>query len=197
MQVDALLNLPKKGLVHEAFQGLNLNLPPASSVMSVTSPDIVNVNPVPQNVLPEPKKSSSTMELVDSVTEVNQNKEQEAKFPINDSLLVGVGDKSSSPSAPASPISYPIIDLTEEAPAESSVAPSAAVAMKAPLQDVGGHNEVEMSLLQELEEMGFKQVDLNKEILKKNEYDLELSVDDLCGVEEWDPMLVELEEMVG
>ncbi|PHU23802.1 hypothetical protein BC332_08909 [Capsicum chinense] len=195
IQVDALLNLPKKGLVHEAFQGLNLNLPPASSVMSVTSPDIVNVNPVPQNVLPEPKKSSSTMELVDSVTEVNQNKEQEAKFPINDSLLVGVGDKSSSPSAPASPISYPIIDLTEEAPAESSVAPSAAVAMKAPLQDVGGHNEVEMSLLQELEEMGFKQVDLNKEILRKNEYDLELSVDDLCGVKEWDPMLVELEEM--
>ncbi|MCD7464770.1 Protein joka2 [Datura stramonium] len=83
----------------------------------------------------------------------------------------------------------------EEAPADSSVAPSAAVAMQAPLQDVRGNNEVEMSLLQELEEMGFKQLDLNKEILRKNGYDLERSVDDLCGVAEWDPILEELEEM--
>ncbi|KAK4362521.1 hypothetical protein RND71_017762 [Anisodus tanguticus] len=192
IQVDAVLNQPKQELVHEAFQGLNLNLPPASS--DVSGPNIFNVNPEPQNVLPEPK-SSSTMELVDSVAEVSQNKEQDAKFPINDSLLVGVGDKSSSPSAPGSPISYPIIDPTEEAPVISSMAPSAAVAMQAPLQDVRGNNEVEMSLLQELEEMGFKQVDLNKEILRKNEYDLEQSVDELCGVAEWDPLLEELEEM--
>lgn len=73
--------------------------------------------------------------------------------------------------------------------------PSAAVAMQAPLQDARGNFEVEMSLLQELEEMGFKQVDLNKEILRKNEYDLEQSVDDLCGVAEWDPILEELKEM--
>lgn len=190
IQVDALLNLPKKGLVHEAFQGLNLNLPPAGS--DASEPDIINVNSEPQNVLPEPK-SSSTMELVDSVAEVNQNKEQEAKFPINDSLLVGFGDKSSSP---GSPISYPIIDLTAEALVDSSMRPpSAAVAMQAPPQDVGGNNKVEMSLLQELEEMGFKQLDLNKEILRKNEYDLEQSVDDLCGVAEWDPILEELKEM--
>lgn len=194
MQVDALLSVPKKGLVHEAFQGLNLNLPPASTGSSGS--DIINVNSEPQNVLPEPK-SSSTMELVDSVAEVNQNKEQEAKFPINDSLLVGFGDKSSSPAASGSSISYPIIDLTEKAPVDSSMPPSTAVAMQAPLQDVRGNNEVEMSLLQELEEMGFKQVDLNKEILRKNEYDLEQSVDDLCGVAEWDPILEELEEMVG
>ncbi|KAK4350576.1 hypothetical protein RND71_029889 [Anisodus tanguticus] len=170
IQVDAVLNQPKQELVHEAFQGLNLNLPPASS--DVSGPDIFNVNPEPQNVLPE-LKSSSKMELVDSVAEVSQNKEQDAKFLINDSLLVGVGDKLSSPSAPGSPISYPIIDLTEEAPVVSSMAPSAAVAMQAPLQDV----------------------DLNKEILRKNEYDLEQSVDELCGVAEWDPLLEELEEM--
>lgn len=192
IQVDALLSLPKKGLVHEAFQGLNLNLPPASTGSSGS--DIINVNSEPQNVLPEPK-SSSTIDLVDSVAEVNQNKEQEAKFPINDSLLVGFGDKSSSPAASGSPISYPIIDLTEKAQVDSSMPPSTAVAMQAPLQDVRGNNEVEMSLLQELEEMGFKQVDLNKEILRKNEYDLEQSVDDLCGVAEWDPILEELEEM--
>ncbi|CAN4088059.1 unnamed protein product [Withania somnifera] len=196
IQVHALLNPPQKGLFHEAFQGLNLNLPPANS--DVSEPDIINVNSEPQNVFPEPK-ISSRMELVDSVAEVNQNKEQEAKFPINDSLLVGFGDKSSSPSAAAaaaSPISYPIIDLTEQAPVDSSMRPpSAVVAMQAPPEDVGGSNDVEMSLLQELEEMGFKQVDLNKEILRKNEYNLEQSVDDLCGVAEWDPILEELEEM--
>lgn len=192
IQVDALLSLPKKGLVHEAFQGLNLNLPPPST--GVSGSDIINVNSEPQDVLPEPK-SSSTMELVNSVAEVNQNKEQEAKFPINDSLLVGFGDKSSSPSAPGSPISYPIIDLTEKPPAGSSMRPSAAVSMQAPLQDGRGNVEVEISLLQELEEMGFKQVDLNKEILRKNEYDLEQSVDYLCGFAEWDPILEELEEM--
>ncbi|KAK6795095.1 hypothetical protein RDI58_008548 [Solanum bulbocastanum] len=192
IQVDALLSLPKKGLVHEAFQGLNLNLPPAGS--GVSGPDFINVNSEPQNVLPEPK-SSSTMELVGSVAEVNQNKEQEAKFPINDSLLVGFGDKSSSPSASGSPISYPVIDLTEKPSADSSMQSSSAVAMQAPLQDARGNFEVELSLLQELEEMGFKQVDLNKEILRKNEYDLEQSVDDLCGVAEWDPILEELKEM--
>lgn len=194
MQVDASSNLPKKELVHEAFHGLNLNLPPAGD--DTSGSDIINVNPGPRNVLPEPKSSSTTIELVDSVADVNQNKEQEAIFPTNDSLLVGFGDKSSS-SAPGSSISYPIIDLSEEAPAVTCVVPSAAVDTQAPPQGVRGNNEIETSLLRELEEMGFKQVDLNKEILRKNEYDLEQSVDDLCGVAEWDPILEELEEMVG
>ena len=30
-----------------------------------------------------------------------------------------------------------------------------------------------------------------------NEYDLEKSVDDLCGIAEWDPILEELQEMVN
>lgn len=51
-------------------------------------------------------------------------------------------------------------------------------------------------MLRELEEMGFRQIDLNKEILRQNNYNLEQSVDDLCGVNEWDPLLAELEEMV-
>ncbi|XP_016458014.1 protein JOKA2 [Nicotiana tabacum] len=192
IQVDASSNLPKKELVHEAFHGLNLNLPPAGD--DTSGSDIINVNPGPRNVLPEPKSSSTTIELVDSVADVNQNKEQEAIFPTNDSLLVGFGDKSSS-SAPGSSISYPIIDLSEEAPAVTCVVPPAAVDTQATPQGVRGKNEIEVSLLRELEEMGFKQVDLNKEILRKNEYDLEQSVDDLCGVAEWDPILEELEEM--
>ncbi|KAJ0715777.1 putative Gnk2-like domain-containing protein [Helianthus annuus] len=44
------------------------------------------------------------------------------------------------------------------------------------------------ALVKELEEMGFKQLDLNTEVLRMNDYDLEKSIDDLCGVLEWDPI---------
>jgi next-to-BRCA1 protein 1 len=46
-----------------------------------------------------------------------------------------------------------------------------------------------------LESMGFKQRDLNQELLKKNDYDVQRTVDDLVMAAEWDPMLEELEEM--
>lgn len=48
---------------------------------------------------------------------------------------------------------------------------------------------VEQTLLRELEEMGFKQIDLNKEILRQNQYDLEQSLEDLFAFIEWDPLL--------
>jgi len=64
-----------------------------------------------------------------------------------------------------------------------------------PAEAVDFDSLMEEKLLQELEEMGFKQVDLNKEILRQNKYNLEQSVDDLCGVNEWDPLLAELNEM--
>ena len=44
--------------------------------------------------------------------------------------------------------------------------------------------------------MGFRQADLNKEVLRQNEYDLQKSIDDLCGFHEWDPLLAELKELV-
>ncbi|KAI3933170.1 hypothetical protein MKW92_003643 [Papaver armeniacum] len=44
------------------------------------------------------------------------------------------------------------------------------------------NNNVEESLLKELADMGFKEIDLNREILRLNEYNLEQSLDDLCGV---------------
>ncbi|KAM0837979.1 hypothetical protein ACQ4PT_061291 [Festuca glaucescens] len=53
-------------------------------------------------------------------------------------------------------------------------------------------NDMEEKLLRELAEMGFSQADLNKEVLRQNEYDLQKSVDDLCGFHEWDPLLAEL-----
>lgn len=59
-----------------------------------------------------------------------------------------------------------------------------------------GENSIEQALLKELEEMGFKQVEVNREVLRSNDYDLEESVNQLCGISEWDPILEELQEMV-
>jgi next-to-BRCA1 protein 1 len=42
--------------------------------------------------------------------------------------------------------------------------------------------------MSELEVLGFMQTDLNKQILRQNNYDLEQSVVDLCGFNEWDPL---------
>ncbi|KAL2935919.1 Protein NBR1-like protein [Bienertia sinuspersici] len=58
-----------------------------------------------------------------------------------------------------------------------------------------GKTDVEETLLKELEDMGFNQIDVNKKVLRGNNYDLEKSVDDLCGVSEWDPILEDLKEM--
>ena len=67
--------------------------------------------------------------------------------------------------------------------------PSASVDGAKPAAEPPAKFLLEDKLLRELEEMGFKQVDLNKEVLRMNEYDLEQAVDDLCGVADWDPIL--------
>jgi len=56
-------------------------------------------------------------------------------------------------------------------------------------------SDMEEKLLRELAEMGFRQANLNKEVLRQNEYDLQKSIDDLCGFHEWDPLLAELKEL--
>ncbi|KAK1294703.1 hypothetical protein QJS10_CPA16g00427 [Acorus calamus] len=47
---------------------------------------------------------------------------------------------------------------------------------------IDGIDPMEETLLKELDEMGFKEINLNKEILRLNEYNLEQSLDDLCGI---------------
>ncbi|XP_044966868.1 protein NBR1 homolog isoform X2 [Hordeum vulgare subsp. vulgare] len=87
------------------------------------------------------------------------------------------------------------ISMPEPLPAaildNSHVAP-----VSMPLPDETINNDMEENLLRELVDMGFRQVDLNKEVLRQNEYDLQKSVDDLCGFHEWDPLLVELKELI-
>lgn len=101
---------------------------------------------------------------------------EEHNFPTTDELLVG--NESSSPEYCSPPVLYPVVDTSvPSAPAPAST------------------DLVEASLLKELESMGFKQIDLNKEVLRTNGYNLEQSVDELCGVAEWDPILEELHEM--
>lgn len=113
-------------------------------------------------------------------------------FPMSSPFLFPVIDANVQPSKPASAspsVLYPIIDMN----GESSIKDDDYG--KRESDQVRRENEVEETLLKELEAMGFEQVDLNKEVLRANEYDLERSVDDLCGVVGWDPILEELKEM--
>ncbi|KAK1433851.1 hypothetical protein QVD17_10769 [Tagetes erecta] len=98
------------------------------------------------------------------------------------------------------PVSYPSVDFSVMHPPTVIGAPPSPTPAVAVVQPSGSgskkvSDEQEQALIKELEEMGFKQLDLNAEILRMNNYDLEKSVDDLCGVLEWDPMLDELQEM--
>ncbi|KAL3618073.1 hypothetical protein CASFOL_038394 [Castilleja foliolosa] len=199
IQVDSTL----KEAPRENIRDLNLNLPPAS----LTGPEIINVDPQPM-IVEGPSgvvKSKKVEEFVAPNTT-----EQELKFPINDSLFVGDGASSSRP------VSYPIIDVSDVTQAVPSVPPAVFYpppaafylppaafyppqpqAPPSSAEPISGaqKSEVEEMLLKELEEMGFKEVDLNKKMLRMNEYDLGQAVDGLCGVAEWDPILEELQEM--
>ncbi|KAL5750604.1 hypothetical protein ACOSP7_025207 [Xanthoceras sorbifolium] len=196
IQVDASLK--------DSMQGLNLNLPPENNRSK--GPEIIdtNVQPIVDGGFQESCDPCTVAEPVKPVVEEQPKKEQEQdlNFPINDSLLVGNGASPSAPPPPppqtpwaSSTVSYPIIDLTEAAPAEAAYATPTFTGVPTSPEEVDDKDAVEQSLLKELEEMGFRQVDLNKEILRMNEYNLEQSVDDLCGVAEWDPILEELQEM--
>ncbi|XVF11159.1 hypothetical protein REPUB_Repub08aG0001900 [Reevesia pubescens] len=198
IQVDASL----EDTISDNLQGLNLNLPPESSGPAGTGPEkpmvnenstkeqTVNNSDVPTTV---PTSSSVTYPIVDQGVAV-------PVFPPTVSLSEAFPTIDQGVSAPAFPqtpsssVSYPFIDLSEAAVAGPSQVPPPAIFVQAPSQEEN-ENAVEQTLLKELEDMGFKQVDLNKEILRMNEYDLEKSVDELCGVSEWDPILEELQEM--
>ena len=176
-----------------------------------TKEQTVNNSDVPSPVL---SSSSATYPMIEQGVVVPVFRpptlSSSAAYPIIDQ---GVSAPA-FPQTPSSSVSYPIIDLSEASiagpsevtapaicrqappPAICVQAPSTAISVQAPSEE-DSENAVEQSLLKELEDMGFKQVDLNKEILRMNEFDLEKSVDDLCGAAEWDPILEELQEMVN
>jgi next-to-BRCA1 protein 1 len=172
IQVDSSLDdkeIPK--------EGFNLNLPPP---LPAPTDNLINVNK-DKEVLMEPL-------VVNNDDYQKKDNNEEINFPINNALLVG--DRPLETASSSSTVLYPVVDSSKIEPIASFNSPATFIAKPAE-----GDNEVEQKLLKDLAEMGFKQIDLNKEVLKKNGYDLENTVVDLVGIEDWDPMLDELKDM--
>ncbi|CAN6276023.1 unnamed protein product [Urochloa humidicola] len=82
---------------------------------------------------------------------------------------------ASAPASAAAPVSMPVV----------AVAPPV---LAAPLPEEAVNHLLEEKMMSDLEVLGFMKADLNKQILRQNNYDLEQSVVDLCGFNEWDPL---------
>ncbi|KAF9607024.1 hypothetical protein IFM89_030766 [Coptis chinensis] len=182
IQVDAQLDSES-----ESCRSFNLNLPPDGSD---SKDHILDVNAEPVDDSYQNFQSSLAEELVKPMVDGNASKDVEADFARGSDLVDYNGSPLFiSPEVPAAE-SYPAVGL--------SVVP-AEVSPVADARTFSGEGRdgkaLEQSLLKELDDMGFKQIDLNKEVLRVNEYDLDRSLDDLCDVAEWDPMLEELQEM--
>lgn len=211
IQVDEALGMPDSNY----SQALDLNLPPLidrahEGVQKNSTPAISD------GVLFPPRDSIPINELPKLDHNLSAT-DPDLQFLVDQDILVGespttfakednLGSSSSAadrhgvlpsstkvPPEPYSPFDFPV----PTPPANPPPTPSPKVS-PASSEDVTANNAnniIEETLLKTLEDMGFKQVDLNKEVLKRNKYDLGQSVDDLCRVDEWDPMLDELEEM--
>ncbi|KAL5183210.1 Protein NBR1 [Glycine soja] len=185
IQVDASL----QDSFYDTSQGLNLNIP--LDISGSKGPQIIDINvqPTEEDTVLQTRNPNAPIEPVNQMVDNEPRFELENEFPINEATFVGPA--ASAPAATpvaSSSVSYPIIDLSETTPAVPSNQQSSTVDVPSSSMGTGGINSVEESLLKELEEMGFKQVDLNKEILRNNEYDLYQSLDFLCGVSEWVPV---------
>ncbi|CAK8562968.1 unnamed protein product [Lathyrus sativus] len=212
IQVDASL----KDSFYDSSQGLNLNIP--LGVSSSEGPQIIDINvqPVEDDAFHQPKNPNAPPEPVNQIVDKELRQELGYEFPTNKAIFAGsaasvpaIPEASSSVSypiidfsgaAPAilatpSTVTYPIIDLSGTTPAVPSNQQASTADALSFSSDKDGNDSVEEALLKELEEMGFKQIDLNKEVLRMNEYNLEQSIDELCGVSEWDPLLEELHDM--
>nr|XP_010929908.2 LOW QUALITY PROTEIN: protein NBR1 homolog [Elaeis guineensis] len=185
---------------------LNLNLPPESSGQNELGIIDVNAQPL-DGVGSEPILPTNTSELVKPL--VTDIPSKTAEPAASDAIAEPVPAVSSS-------ISYPLIKFP------ACLSDASPVAVVPPSETIHEDNLVEQTLLKKLEEMGFKQIDLNKEVLRLNDYNLEQSlddlldvkqidlnkevlrlkeynleqfVDDLCGSAEWDPLLADLQEL--
>ncbi|CAH8391798.1 unnamed protein product [Eruca vesicaria subsp. sativa] len=183
IHVDASL---KGSLVNE-FHGLNLNASPDEN----SSSEFTGIN-----VNHEPAQAGSSSVNPGAVEGADREGEAAgSQIPEKDDLPVGeVKPATLTPSSSSS--SFNMVEFPNM-PAVEALGGGSSSTKEIPLdlQEDVEKKDVEKSMLKELEEMGFKETDLNKEILRDNEYNLEQSVDALCGVSEWDPILEELQEM--
>nr|CAB3450228.1 unnamed protein product [Digitaria exilis] len=217
------LNLPPESNSANATNLIDVNIEPVDSALGAHAKRTKEFHFYPINV-PEPKKSQPAPAVATSMSAAAPANPV-VDVPMSSAMAVAFMPSASMPEpvvpAVPSPVNVPILPITMpvsaavpspvnvpilpttvsvSAPATASAPILTAVPMPPPVSaaapepfDIDGHNEEK--LLRELEEMGFRQIDLNKEILRQNNYNLEQSVDDLCGVNEWDPLLAELEEM--
>ncbi|EHA8588420.1 protein NBR1 [Cocos nucifera] len=185
---------------------LNLNLPPESSGQNELGIIDVNAEPL-DGVGSEPSLPTTTSELVKPL--VTDIPSKTAEPAASDAIAQPVPAVGSS-------MSHPLINFP------SCLSDASPVAVVPPCETIHDDNLVERTLLRKLEELGFKQIDLNKEVLRLNDYNLEQSlddlldvkeidlnkevlwlkeynleefVDDLCGSAEWDPLLAHLQEL--
>lgn len=171
-----------------------------SQTFSVATPQVSYPEMVPNFQHEQAKDVSSALAASSSLATSSSMPSAQPMYPmpLRETLLFSypVVDTNVQPKpASATPsISYPIVDVSEKSSSASSSAANND-GDKTNSDQVSGVKDVEENLLKELDEMGFKQAELNKEVLRMNGYDLERSVDELCGVSEWDPILEELQEM--
>ncbi|XP_054822455.1 protein JOKA2 isoform X2 [Prosopis cineraria] len=194
IQVDASL----KDSFYDDSQGLNLNIPLEESGSKGPENIDINVRPEVNDAFLQSQSFNPSASTKFEKRQVDEQPRQELgeNLFMDETTTVGHGGLPPATSAAPPTVSYPIIDFSETAPAVASNSQSPDVVPPSSSSEIiDGDNSLEETLLKELEEMGFRQVDLNKEILRMNEYDLEQSVDDLCGVSDWDPLLDELQEM--
>lgn len=191
IQVDASL----KDSFYDSSQGLNLNIPLGVGGYEGTRVIDINVQPIEDDAFHQPQNHNAPPKPVNQMVDKAPWQELGNEFPTNEAIFVQPAASAPATSVEPSSVSYPIIDFSGTAPAAPSYQPTSTVDALSPSLGMDESYLVEEALLRELEEMGFKQVDLNKEILRMNEYNLEQSVEHLCGVSEWDPILEELHEM--
>lgn len=128
--------------------------------------------------------------MMEKVTNIPK-RDQGLNLPTEFTPLVAGAELNSGLCEASLPLKFPAANMSKVEPTSLSVQPNPDAGV--PNSMVGvvqGTDVVEQSLLQDLEDMGFKQVDLNKKILRKNDYDLEQTLDDLC---KWDPILKEMQ----
>ena len=210
------LNLPPESNSADTTNLIDVNIEPVDSALSAHAKRTKEFHFCSTDVS-EPKKflpatlvstSLSAAAPANPTGDVSISSTSAAAFvpSVNVPMPEVVTTHTPLPAMPVLPTNIPI-SAPVSAPAIAPVPASGTVPVPPPvsapppvnavvpeLSNLDVHNEEK--LLRELEEMGFRQIDLNKEILRQNNYNLEQSVDDLCGVNEWDPLLAELEEMV-
>jgi len=204
------LNLPPESNSTNTSNLIDVNIEPAETTLSTHAKRAKEFHFYPIDV-PEPKESQpAVVTSMPAAAPANPT----VDVPMSSATIAAFVPSVSVPApelvvpaVPSPPVNVPIVPTAvsvsapPHAPASASVSVPASMPVPPPVStaaapepfDTDDHNEEK--LLRELEEMGFRQIDLNKEILRQNNYNLEQSVDDLCGVNEWDPLLAELEEM--